>query len=157
LADVFTHFGGPVQFVPLSQLLEFVANHWILVLALVVVLGLLAYDAVVGSKGSIEPLAAVSMINQQNALVVDVRPAVDFAGGHIINAINIPMSNFTKQINALEKHRERPIIINCRSGAQSSQACNQLRKQGFATVYNLRGGLLAWQSADLPITRSKSR
>ena len=41
----------------------------------------------------------------------------------------------------------------CRSGAQSAQACATLRKAGFEKVHNLRGGVLAWQSANLPLTR----
>jgi len=139
--------------VQLAQLVEFVVHHWVLVLALVLILGLLAYDLIVGSKGSVEPLEAITLINHQDAVVVDVRPAADFSKGHIINAINIPMNGFTKQIGVLEKHRERPILLNCRSGAQSSQACGQLRKQGFANVHNLRGGILAWESANLPVTR----
>jgi rhodanese-related sulfurtransferase len=139
--------------VQLAQLVEFIGHHWVLVLALVGILGLLIYDLLAGSQGSLEPLEAVDLINHQDAVVVDVRPAADFTKGHIINAINIPMNGFAKQIGVLEKHRERPIVLNCRSGAQSSQACRQLRKQGFATVYNLRGGILAWESASLPVTR----
>ena len=46
-------------------------------------------------------------------------------------------------------------IVNCRSGSQSAMACNLLRKEGFEEVFNLRGGILAWQSANLPITRKR--
>jgi len=93
------------------------------------------------------------MINRQDALVLDVRPAADFHKGHIINSLNIPMNGFSNQLATLEKHKQRPIIIGCRSGAQSASACQILRKQGYEQVYNLRGGILAWQSANLPITR----
>lgn len=136
-----------------AQLVEFIGHHWVLVLALLVILGLLAYDLIAGSAGGINPLEAVTVMNHQDAVVVDVRPAADFAKGHIINAINIPMNGFMKQVGVLEKYREHPIILNCNSGAQSSQACNQLRKQGFTRVYNLRGGILAWENANLPVTR----
>jgi rhodanese-related sulfurtransferase len=88
-------------------------------------------------------------------VVIDVRPLADFVQGHIINAINIPMNGFKNQIGTLHKHQGRPIIVNCRSGSQSAMACNQLRKAGFQEVYNLRGGILAWQSANLPVTRKK--
>jgi rhodanese-related sulfurtransferase len=63
------------------------------------------------------------------------------------------MNGFDKQLSALEKHKSHPVIVNCRSGAQSSQACTRLRKHGFGEVYNLRGGILAWQSANLPVSR----
>ncbi len=138
-----------------QQLIEFAGNHWALLVAFAVVLGLLIHNLLLGSRGSVEPAAATDLLNRKEAVVVDVRPAADFAQGHILNAINIPINGFKNQIGTLQKFKERPIIINCRSGAQSSSACGQLRKEGFPEVYNLRGGILAWQSANLPLTKKK--
>ncbi len=137
----------------MDQLLEFTVNHWMLVLALVAILGVLAQNLVMGSKGGVEPQEATAMINHQDGLVVDVRPMADFSQGHIISAINIPINGFKNQIDQLNKHKGKPIIISCRSGAQSVQACRQLKNAGFEAVYNLKGGMLAWQSANLPITK----
>ena len=139
----------------MEQYVEFVGNHWMLFLALVVILGLLAHNLLVGTKGSLEPLGATELINRKDAVVLDVRPKADFSKGHIIDAINIPMNGFAQQTAILQKYKERPIIISCRSGAQSSQASRQLKKQGFEEVYNLRGGILAWQNANLPLSRKK--
>lgn len=139
----------------LAQLVEFVGNHWLLFTALVVILGLLTYNLIVGSKGSVGPLAATEMVNHRDAVVIDVRPAADFAKGHIINALNIPMNGFKNQMATLSKYKGRPIIVNCRSGSQSSLACGQLRKAGFDEVYNLQGGIMAWEAASLPLTRKK--
>jgi rhodanese-related sulfurtransferase len=139
----------------MQQLIEFTMNHLILVLSFLMVGGLLIYTLLQGSKGSVDPQSATEMINHQNALVVDVRPAADFHKGHIINAVSIPINGFKNQINSLNKHKEQPIIISCRSGSQSQAACQQLKKQGFEQVFNLRGGILAWQSANLPVTRKK--
>lgn len=139
----------------MQQLLEFAMNHWILVSAFVLVAGYLVFTLLQGNKGSVDPTAATEMINHQQAVVVDVRPSADFHKGHIINAISIPSNGFANQIATLNKHKERPIIVTCRSGAQSSAACNQLKKAGFEQVYNLKGGLLAWQNANLPLTRKK--
>jgi rhodanese-related sulfurtransferase len=138
-----------------AQLIEFVGNHWYLFLALGVILGLLTYNLLVGDKGSVDPSGATTLINQKDAAVVDVRPAADYAKGHIINAVNIPMNGFKNQTAALGKYKEKPVIITCRSGAQSQAACNVLRKAGFPEVYNLKGGVLAWESANLPLTRKK--
>jgi rhodanese-related sulfurtransferase len=142
----------PIQF---SQLLEFVGNHWYLFAALVVILALLTYSLIVGDRGSVDPLKATTMINHQDATVIDVRPAADFAKGHIINAVNIPMNGFKNQMAALAKYRGKPIIVNCRSGSQSASACSQLRKEGFEEVFNLKGGILSWESANLPLTKKK--
>ncbi|NEX18754.1 rhodanese-like domain-containing protein [Thiorhodococcus mannitoliphagus] len=140
---------------PLDQLVEFVGNHWLLFLALVVILGLLTYNLIVGSKGSVGPLQATELVNHRDAVVIDVRPAADFAKGHIINALNIPMNGFKNQMATLSKYKDRPIIVNCRSGSQSSMACGQLRKAGFEEVFNLQGGIMAWEAASLPLTRKK--
>jgi rhodanese-related sulfurtransferase len=139
----------------MQQLIEFAMNHLILVTAFILVAGYLVFTLVQGDKGSVDPSAATVMINHQDAVVVDVRPSADFHKGHIINAISIPSNGFANQIATLNKHKDKPIIVSCRSGAQSSAACQQLRKAGFEQVYNLKGGILAWQSANLPITRKK--
>jgi rhodanese-related sulfurtransferase len=60
------------------------------------------------------------------------------------------VGNNTKQ---LEKHRDKPIIAVCRSGSRSGAACSLLRKKGFENVKNLRGGIMAWESANLPVKR----
>jgi rhodanese-related sulfurtransferase len=138
-----------------NQLLDFVFNHWVLFTALIVVVGLLIHNFVAGGKGSLDPQGATELINHRDAVVIDVRPAADFTQGHIINALNIPMNGFKNQIGSLQKHKDKPIVVSCRSGSQSAVACKQLRNQGFSEVYNLRGGILAWQSASLPLTRKK--
>lgn len=137
------------------SLFEFLGNHWYLFMALGVILGLLTWNLIVGDKGSVEPAAATLLINQREAAVIDVRPAADFAKGHIIDAVNIPMNGFKNQTAALTKYKDKPVIINCRSGAQSQAACHLLRKAGFAEVYNLKGGIMAWEAANLPLSRKK--
>jgi rhodanese-related sulfurtransferase len=138
----------------MQQFLEFVANHPMLFAALGLVAVLLIINLITGmDKTAIDPQQATTLINHEEALVVDVRPMADFSGGHIINAINIPVNGLKNQLNRLEKHRSKPIIVACRSGTQSGAACKQLRKEGFEKVFNLKGGILAWQGANLPISR----
>ena len=115
-----------------AQLLEFVGNHWPLFVALVGVSSMLAWNLAMGDKGSVDPAAATELINHKDAAVIDVRPAADFAKGHIINAQNVPMNGFKNQIGALQKHKDGPLVVACRSGSQSSMACDMLRKAGFA-------------------------
>jgi rhodanese-related sulfurtransferase len=139
----------------MNQVLEFAANHIGLVIALVVILTLLIQNLASGGGGkdAVDPATATELINHQDAVPVDVRPMADFSQGHIVGALNIPMNSFENQLKQLEKHKSRPVVVHCRSGAQSAAACRVLRKHGFEKVYNLRGGILAWQSANLPLTR----
>ena len=140
----------------MQQFIEFATNHWVLFLALLTIGGLLIYNLTLGApKDQMDPQGATELINHRNALVVDVRPVADFSQGHIINAVNVPMNGLQNQLGQLKKHQDRPVIVSCRSGAQSSQACRQLRSAGFTEVYNLKGGMLAWQNANLPVTRKK--
>ena len=137
----------------MEQLIEFAGNHVALVAALCVVSALLTVSLLQGRKFSVDPVTATQMINREDAVVVDVRPMADFNKGHIVNAVSAPLNGFKNQIKSLEKHKDKPIIIGCRSGNQSQAACRDLRKAGFEKVYNLRGGLHAWEAHNLPISR----
>ncbi|MES9964727.1 MAG: rhodanese-like domain-containing protein [Candidatus Sedimenticola sp. 20ELBAFRAG] len=140
----------------MQQLIEFAGNHLMLVVALFAVLALLIQNLMASSgKFSVQPAGATELINREDAVVVDVRPMNDFANGHIINALNIPTNALKNQLSQLEKDKDKPIIVACRSGAQSSAACRMLRKEGFEKVYNLHGGMLAWENAKLPVSRKK--
>ncbi len=138
-----------------QQLIEFIGNHWVLFAMSAVIIALLVHNLLISGRGSVDPTGATDLINHKDALVVDVRPPADFAQGHIINALNLSMNGFKKQIGTLQKHKERPILVACRSGSQSAIACQQLRKEGFEDVHNLRGGVLAWQGANLPLSKKK--
>ncbi|MCP3671099.1 MAG: rhodanese-like domain-containing protein [Gammaproteobacteria bacterium] len=139
----------------MEQLIEFAGNHLALVAALAVILFLFAQNimADMGGKAAVTPQQATELINRKDAIVVDVRPIADFSKAHIINAINIPMSSFKNQLTQLEKHKGVPVIVSCRSGAQSSGARKILSDGGFDETYNLKGGIMAWESASLPVSR----
>jgi rhodanese-related sulfurtransferase len=139
----------------MEQFTEFAGNNLLLIAALVVILALLAHNILtdIGNEASVSPTRATELINRNDAVVVDVRPIADFSKSHIINSINIPMSTLSNQLSQLEKHKKVPIILACRSGAQSYAACKTLSKNGFEDVYNLKGGILAWESANLPVRR----
>jgi rhodanese-related sulfurtransferase len=139
----------------MEQLLEFAGNHTFMVAAFLVILTLLIWNLVTdpGSKGAVDAAGATALINREDALVIDVRPMADFGKGHIVGAQNIPLNSLKNQLGQLEKHKDRTIVVSCRSGNQSQTACKTLRAAGFGKVFNLRGGMMAWQSANLPVTR----
>jgi rhodanese-related sulfurtransferase len=139
----------------MEQLLEFAANHPFLVGAFAAVLAALVWNFVAdpGGKNAVDPLGATALINHEDAVVLDVRSMAEFKDGHIVNAINIPLNGLGNNLKQLEKHRDKPIIAVCRSGSRSGAACKMLGKQGFEQVKNLRGGMMAWESANLPVKR----
>lgn len=132
----------------------FVIGHWYLFLALFVVLGLIVMQPLMESASGIQKVTsqeAVQLINRQAAVIVDVREPSEFQGGHIGRAINIPLGQIATRSQELKKFKERPIVVCCASGARSARAVAILRKEGFANVHNLSGGMSAWRSQNLPV------
>mgnify|MGYP000712206669 CR=1 FL=1 len=89
------------------------------------------------------------------AVVIDVREAGEYNAGHLLDARHIPVGELAKRTAELEKFKDKPIILNCQSGARSASACSILSKAGFARVHNLEGGIAAWEQAGMPISRKR--
>jgi len=140
----------------MQQFIEFVARHWMLSLAFVGLLGLLVGGEIRRRRYGIPqigPLAATQAINHEDALVLDTREDSEYARGHLPHALHVPLGKLPERLPELEKYRDRPVIVYCRSGNRSMSAAQQLAKAGFGKVCNLQGGIMAWQSANLPVTR----
>ena len=140
----------------MDKLIIFTSNNTILVIAIVVV-SLMLIHSLVGEKlrgySSISPSESTQMINRENALILDVRENNEYSEGHIINSLHIPISNIKTRMNELEQYKTQKVIVACRTGNRSSQACANLRKEGFEQVFNLSGGVMAWESANLPLIK----
>ena len=100
-----------------------------------------------------DTVRATQLINRSNALVLDVREQKEYDGGHIINSRLIPAGQLKERIGELEKYRNRPIVVVCRSGNRAAPITSWLGKQGFKETYLLNGGILAWQKASLPLEK----
>lgn len=96
---------------------------------------------------------AVLLINREHATVLDVRNAAEFAGGHITDAINIPLPELEARLGELAKYKDKPLLVNCQGGVRSTSACGVLKKGGFSRIYNLQGGVNAWMQAKLPVIK----
>ena len=101
----------------------------------------------------VDHIAAMQLMNHKNALVLDVREQSEYDAGHILSSKLIPLGKLKARLGELEKYRERPVVVVCRSGQRSASACAMLGKQGFAQAYNLNGGIIAWQKASLPLEK----
>jgi rhodanese-related sulfurtransferase len=101
----------------------------------------------------VNTVEALELINHKNALVLDVREDAEFKSGHLINAKWIPLGRLADRIGEVEKYRNQPIVVVCRSGMRSASACSTLGKQGFTQAYNLSGGVMGWQKSNLPLEK----
>ena len=87
-------------------------------------------------------------------VVLDVRTAKEFAGGHIAGAVNIDWNgpDFEKQAAALDK--SKTYLVHCAAGVRSAKACALMNsKLKFPSCYNLEGGTRAWEKAGKPLEK----
>jgi rhodanese-related sulfurtransferase len=135
--------------------MEFIVKNWALVLIAAVSGGMLLWPLVrkgVGGPG-VNTLQATQMMNREDALVLDLRPAAEYANGHILGARNLPLAELERRAGELDKHKSKPVIVHCADGNRSGGGAALLRKLGFANVVNLSGGYAAWQQAGLPVEK----
>ena len=97
-------------------------------------------------------LEATLLINQKDALLLDVREAAEFGKGHILNARNVPLGELDAQLEKLAKNKQKSLVVYCESGRRSAQATARLRAAGYENAVNLDGGLASWKQAGLPVT-----
>ena len=133
--------------------MKFVMDHIGLVAIAVLSGGMLFWPMLQRRDAAVTPHEAVMLINHTQALVLDVRENAEFAMGHIVDARHIPLNQLEGRLSELQKWKEKPIVVNCQGGKRSARACAVLRKNGFTNVSNLTGGMTAWQSAKLPVSK----
>ncbi|MDJ0880707.1 MAG: rhodanese-like domain-containing protein [Gammaproteobacteria bacterium] len=143
-----------------EQIFEFSANHPILTLSFISLLGLILFIEFrnfTQKFTNVGPAAAVPIINQENTVLLDIREMSEIKDGMLNNAIHIPLSAIGKRIGELDKFKDNSIVVYCRSGNRSTGVCRTLTGRGFDKVYNLAGGIMAWHDAHLPIGKSKKK
>jgi len=93
------------------------------------------------------------LIADSNVVVLDVRTAAEFAEGHIQRAILIDQgqSDFVEKAKATLP-TDKTIAVYCRSGRRSANAAGRLADVGYKCI-NLKGGIIAWQGANMPVTK----
>lgn len=136
--------------------MQFIHDN-ILMILIAVISGIMLLWSFVGNRlrgiREADTAAALQLINHKDAFVLDVREANEFKTGRLLNAKHIPLGKLRERVGELERYREKPIVVVCRSGNRSATACSLLGRDGFSQVYNLSGGMMAWQKAGLPVER----
>ena len=92
----------------------------------------------------VDPQEFSKLMEQEDAVVIDVRSPMELYDGAIPGHIMINMfdPSFVSKIQALDK--DKTYLIYCRSGNRSASACGFMSSQGFSKLYNLEGGIYAW-------------
>lgn len=135
---------------------EFVANHLFLFSLLLSILMLLVwnfYGDILSGVKLLMPEEVTRLINREDAQVVDIRSQKEFETGHIIDAIHINVDELGTQSEKLKKYKDKGVILCCASGSVSIKEVRKLMNEGFEKIYCLKGGILSWQNASLPLTK----
>jgi len=139
----------------MDRLLEYVASHPLLAGGTVLLaLAVAAYEFSRARSGgqAVGPTEAVRLMNQ-GAVLVDVRSQAEFDSGHILDARHVPQDEVAKAADTLKRFKEKVVVVCCESGMRSGAAARVLQAQGFTKVVNLRGGLQAWRTENLPLVK----
>ncbi|MDD5272313.1 MAG: rhodanese-like domain-containing protein [Methylovulum sp.] len=106
-------------------------------------------DTSVAAK--VSPQEAATMQSAHKAIIVDVREDSEWQEQHIPGALHIPLGQLAGRMGELDKYKHSAIITQCRSGKRSAAAQASLKAAGFSDVYNLEGGIMAWQQQGLSL------
>ena len=90
--------------------------------------------------------------NEGAYVLVDVREDNEWGGGHIPGALHAPLSRFSEAAAKLPK--DKPVIFYCQGGVRSKRALGMAKDCGMNAEGHLGGGISAWRSFDLPVSRS---
>ncbi len=135
--------------------IEFISLNWHLFLALALILLLLVLEPVRTKMlgiNSISPLRVPQVVNHDDGVIVDICETKEYKKGHIPDSISIPLSTLKKNVGKLDKYKDKPVVLSCRSGNRAKSAAMILRKHNFTNLHIITGGIMAWQKENLPVT-----
>lgn len=143
----------------MQEMMAFIGRHPILSVVWVGLLGALIVSLVRGMFSKVKVIShnqMTQLINQENAIVVDVRSRDEFRQGHIIHAVNVQPNDIRAgNVGERLKNKAAPVIVVCASGTLSRAPAEDLVKHGFERVFILKDGMAGWRSENLPVVQGK--
>ena len=139
----------------MNQFSQFIINHWPLCVAFSILLVVIVANELMSQKKKakeITPQTAVDLINNENAVVIDLREKEAFKNGHIIDSINASAEDFNQ--SKMDKYKNKNLILICAKGQQSPTVAAKIKDLGFNPRV-LSGGIISWQNADLHLVKKK--
>ena len=144
----------------MERLIEFILSNLFWVSLWIAILMLLTWnlfgDFFMGIT-QLEVMDVTRRINHDNAILVDLRSPSEFEAGHILNSLNIPDADLLDRKSELDKFQKKPVIFYCQRGAKSPRVVKLLKADGFEDISSIKGGILTWQSAGLPLSQVRKQ
>ncbi len=125
----------------------------LILIALAAISGTMLLWPTLRRGGGISTADATLLINRQNAMIVDVRSAAEFAAGHLPQARHCDINELEGKAPQLNKNKKTPLLLICQTGQRAQKAKAVLSAAGYADVQVLQGGLGAWQQAGMPVVK----
>lgn len=139
----------------MNQFSQFIIHHWPLWVSFIILLVLVLANELMTQKKKakeITPQTAVDLINNDDAILIDLRDKEAFKNGHIIDSINVDADDFNQ--SKMNKYKDKNLILVCARGQQSTTVAAKIKTLGFKPRV-LSGGIVSWQNADLPLVKNK--
>lgn len=136
----------------MTNFFTFISQQWLLVSTLVVLVYLYAWRERIKSGLPITAHEVTRLLNDDRAVLLDVRDNAEYKAGHIAGAVNIPWAKVSADIDRLDVHKNKIVIVADKLGQHAGAVGRTLEKHGF-TVRRLAGGIAEWQSQSLPLIK----
>ena len=139
----------------MDRLVQYIqVNHWLVAVTVAVLVAVIIVElrARAESLVALSPQDAIRLMNR-GAVVIDLRPAEQYAAGHLSGARRMDDAQLLKAGDTLKKYKQKPLIVYDESGSVGGSAARQLKAQGFEHAFNLRGGVAAWRADSLPLEK----
>jgi len=93
------------------------------------------------------------LLNNDEAVLLDVREAKDYSAGHVSGALNIPYAKLKDRCSELEKYKAKTIVVADKMGQHSGASVKILTEAGFNAA-RLQGGMVEWEGQNLPVVKA---
>ena len=141
----------------MTQIIEFISNHYLLSAAWGVIFILLVNSIVSGLFSKIKTISShdlTMLVNRSEGKVIDMRTKSDFEKGHIAGSIHLTMDKMkANKYGSLENDKSVPMILVCNAGISAKTAAKLMLDSGFEEVSVLSGGMQSWLSKNLPVVK----
>lgn len=140
----------------MDEYIAFAQANPLLVFGFIIVLGIIIwmeFNRFTRKFQSLNVNEAVKLLNNDDTICLDVREDKEITGGMIKDSKHISLGQLNSRLADYQNAKDKPFLVYCRSGSRSAHACNVMTKNGFENVSNLTGGILAWETANLPLTK----
>lgn len=140
----------------MQEYIDFASRNWHLFIVLAVVLVMIVWIEIRRATRGYKEVSladAVLLINKEDALVLDVREANERGQGSIIDAKHVALSTLPQKLDDIAGDKNKPVLVFCKMGNKSSQACKLLLNDNYTKVFGLKGGITAWINDQLPVTK----